>query len=84
MDKERGLTLVEIADGLSVQDIVEATECEFEVRADNFYLIFQCIIIKVTKNYLLHWQSRNFCRNFCMGIKIVQNVHVLNTYIYFQ
>jgi 3-oxoacid CoA-transferase len=34
VDAERGLRLVEIADGVSVQDIVEATGCEFEVAHD--------------------------------------------------
>ncbi len=29
---EKGWKLVEIADGVTVQDIVEATECEFTVR----------------------------------------------------
>ena len=31
VDPENGLTLIEIADGVSVQEIVEATECGFEV-----------------------------------------------------
>ena len=31
MDSEKGLHLVEIADGVSVQDVVEATEAEFTV-----------------------------------------------------
>ena len=31
MNPEKGLHLVEIADGVSVQDIVEATEAEFTV-----------------------------------------------------
>lgn len=31
VDKEKGLKLEEIAEGVSVQQIVEATECEFDV-----------------------------------------------------
>ncbi|XP_072173410.1 succinyl-CoA:3-ketoacid coenzyme A transferase 1, mitochondrial-like [Diadema setosum] len=34
IDKERGMTLIEIADGVTVEDIVEHTECEFEVAED--------------------------------------------------
>jgi len=34
VDKEKGLTLVEIADGVSLQDIVDATGCVFEVCPD--------------------------------------------------
>ncbi|XP_064624578.1 succinyl-CoA:3-ketoacid coenzyme A transferase 1, mitochondrial-like [Lineus longissimus] len=34
VDREKGLTLVEIADGVDVQQIIEATECEFEVSPD--------------------------------------------------
>ena len=32
VDHEVGLTLVEIADGVTVQDIVESTGCEFQVE----------------------------------------------------
>lgn len=31
VDPEKGLTMTEIADGVSVQDIVEATKCDFQV-----------------------------------------------------
>ena len=31
VSKENGLELVEIADGVEVQDVVEATGCEFQV-----------------------------------------------------
>jgi 3-oxoacid CoA-transferase len=31
VDKEKGLKLEELADGVTVQQVVEATECEFEV-----------------------------------------------------
>lgn len=34
VDHEKGLTLVEIAEGVSVQDVVEATECEFQVAEE--------------------------------------------------
>jgi len=34
VDKEKGLTLVEIADGVSLQAIVDATSCLFEVSPD--------------------------------------------------
>lgn len=34
VDKEKGLKLIEIAENLKVQDIIEATECEFEVASD--------------------------------------------------
>jgi len=34
VDPTRGLTLTEIADGVTVQDIVETTDCEFEVAKD--------------------------------------------------
>jgi 3-oxoacid CoA-transferase len=34
VDKEAGLTLTEIADGIGVEDIIAATGCEFEVAAD--------------------------------------------------
>ena len=34
MDHEAGLTLVELADGVSVQEVVEATECEFQVSCN--------------------------------------------------
>lgn len=34
IDHEKGLTLMEIADGVSVQDIIEGTGCEFEVSDD--------------------------------------------------
>jgi 3-oxoacid CoA-transferase len=34
VDKEVGLTLTEIADGIGVEDIIAATGCEFEVSAD--------------------------------------------------
>ena len=33
VDNERGLTLIEVADGVSIQDVVENTGCEFEVRS---------------------------------------------------
>lgn len=33
VNKEKGLTLIEIADGVAIQDIVDAT-CEFEVSPD--------------------------------------------------
>lgn len=36
IDSERGLVLSEIANGQSVQDIVEATGCEFEVLKQLF------------------------------------------------
>ena len=47
MNPEKGLHLVEIADGVSVQDIVEATEAEFtvsklfieQIYSDTFYCI---------------------------------------------
>ena len=31
VDKEAGLILTELADGVSVEDVVEATECEFQM-----------------------------------------------------
>ena len=31
VDHEEGLTLVELADGVSVQEVIEATDCEFKV-----------------------------------------------------
>ncbi|CAG0898280.1 unnamed protein product [Darwinula stevensoni] len=34
VDKERGLILSEIAEGVTVQDVVEATGCDFEVSPD--------------------------------------------------
>jgi len=34
VDPERGLILSEIAEGVDVQDVVEATGCEFEVSPD--------------------------------------------------
>lgn len=34
VDKEEGLTLTEIADGIGVEDIIAATECEFAVSPD--------------------------------------------------
>ena len=34
VDKEDGLTLIEIADGVDVQDILTSTSCEFEVSPD--------------------------------------------------
>ncbi|XP_022109439.1 succinyl-CoA:3-ketoacid coenzyme A transferase 1, mitochondrial-like [Acanthaster planci] len=34
VDKETGLTLTEIAEGVTIEDVVEATGCEFEVSAD--------------------------------------------------
>ena len=34
VDKEEGLTLTEIADGIGVEDIIAATGCEFEVSED--------------------------------------------------
>jgi len=34
VDHEKGLTLVEIADGVALQDVVDATSCVFEVSPD--------------------------------------------------
>jgi len=34
VDKEVGLTLTEIADGIGVEDIIAATGCEFGVSSD--------------------------------------------------
>ncbi|XP_038049652.1 succinyl-CoA:3-ketoacid coenzyme A transferase 1, mitochondrial-like [Patiria miniata] len=34
VDRETGLTLMEIADGVTIEHVVEATGCEFEVSAD--------------------------------------------------
>jgi len=34
VDKEVGLTLTEIADGIGVEDIIAATGCDFEVSPD--------------------------------------------------
>lgn len=34
MDKENGLTLMEIADGVSIEDIVSSTGCLFQVADD--------------------------------------------------
>lgn len=34
VDHEKGLTLIEIADGVSVQDVIETTKCEFQVSPD--------------------------------------------------
>jgi 3-oxoacid CoA-transferase len=34
VDKEVGLTLTEIADGIGVEDIIAATGCEFGVSPD--------------------------------------------------
>lgn len=34
VDKERGLILMEIADGVSVEDIITSTGCNFEVSPD--------------------------------------------------
>lgn len=34
VDKEEGLTLTEIADGVGVEDIIAATACEFGVSPD--------------------------------------------------
>jgi len=34
VDKEAGLTLTEIADGIGVEDLIAATGCDFEVSAD--------------------------------------------------
>lgn len=34
VDKEAGLTLTEIADGIGVEDLIAATGCEFEVSPD--------------------------------------------------
>ncbi|XP_033636167.1 succinyl-CoA:3-ketoacid coenzyme A transferase 1, mitochondrial-like [Asterias rubens] len=34
VDSETGLTLIEIAEGATIQDVIEATGCEFEVSAD--------------------------------------------------
>jgi 3-oxoacid CoA-transferase len=34
VDKEEGLTLTEIADGVGVEDIIAATECEFAISPD--------------------------------------------------
>ena len=36
VSSEKGLHLIEIADGISVQDIVEATEAEFTVSGHTF------------------------------------------------
>lgn len=32
VDKEEGLTLIEVAEGVELEDVVEATGCEFKVR----------------------------------------------------
>ena len=34
VDKERGLILAEIADGVTIQEVVDATGCMFEVSPD--------------------------------------------------
>jgi 3-oxoacid CoA-transferase len=34
VDKEEGLTLTEIAEGVGVEDIIATTGCEFEVSPD--------------------------------------------------
>jgi 3-oxoacid CoA-transferase len=34
VDKEEGLTLTEIADGVGVEDIIAATGCEFGMSPD--------------------------------------------------
>jgi 3-oxoacid CoA-transferase len=34
VDKEEGLTLTEIADGVRVEDVIAATECIFAVSPD--------------------------------------------------
>jgi hypothetical protein len=47
VDAEKGLTLTEIADGVTVQEVVETTGCEFQVgiritvlwRARNGFLV---------------------------------------------
>lgn len=38
IDPEKGLILKEIADGVSLQDIVESTGCEFQVKNLSFSL----------------------------------------------
>ena len=40
VDPENGLTLVEIADGIEIIDIVQSTGCEF-VKADNLKIMGQ-------------------------------------------
>lgn len=34
VDREKGLTLTELADGVTVEDVVQHTGCEFKVSAD--------------------------------------------------
>ncbi|KFM59368.1 Succinyl-CoA:3-ketoacid-coenzyme A transferase 1, mitochondrial, partial [Stegodyphus mimosarum] len=34
VDKENGLTLIEIADGITVEDIISTTACQFEISPD--------------------------------------------------
>lgn len=34
VDKEKGLKLIEIADNVDVQNVIESTECEFEIAED--------------------------------------------------
>jgi len=34
VDREKGLTLIEIANGVSLQDVVDATSCVFEVSPE--------------------------------------------------
>lgn len=34
MDTETGLTLIELADGFQIEDIVASTECKFNVADD--------------------------------------------------
>lgn len=34
MDKKDGLTLIEIADDVQIEDIIACTECEFNVAED--------------------------------------------------
>lgn len=34
VDRDKGLTLTELADGVTVEDVVQHTGCEFKVSAD--------------------------------------------------
>ncbi|XP_071036379.1 succinyl-CoA:3-ketoacid coenzyme A transferase 1, mitochondrial [Parasteatoda tepidariorum] len=34
VDKEKGLTLIEIADGVSIEDILSSTDCQFEISPE--------------------------------------------------
>lgn len=47
MDPEKGLTLTEIADGVTVQEIVEATGCEFEVSVSRKRVVKCCLWLSV-------------------------------------